>query len=526
MDPGTAGSSGSAGVAAGHTGGAPPLALTGLSKSFLGQAALRDVNLTIDTQQVHALLGHNGSGKSTLIKILAGLHRPDAGSGPIEVDGHRLREGDPDASRKAGLRFIHQDLGLIDDLSVVENLALGAPSKTGFAWHLRRGEERVAAAEVLERHGVQVRPSALVGSLTAVQRTSLAVIRALQEPGARLVVFDEPTATLPDHEVDRLFELIRGTVAAGASVLYVSHRLEELDRIADVVTVLRDGEVVGAGPTPDFSRQRLAELIVGSAAGGDHSPRAGSTGPAADAGPAIERLALEGVTGGALREASLVVAAGEVVGLAGLAGSGVHDVGPLLAGQLPMRAGSVRLDGVAVARLSPRTLLDHGVALLPAETERKCIPSMTVRENLTLPDAGEFYRRGAFRYADERRTARDLVRQFRIRPGDAERPLATLSGGNRQKVCVAKWLHQRPSLLVLDEPTAGIDVGGRADLLGVIATAAEDGLAVLICSSDLDDLAELCSRVLVVREGRIAAELRDDLVTRESITHECYRSAA
>jgi ribose transport system ATP-binding protein len=500
-----------------------------LSKSFNGQRVLDSVSLSVGAGEVHALLGHNGSGKSTFIKVLAGFHHPDPGSGPVTVDGVVVRPGDPDSARRAGLRFIHQELGLVDNLTVLENLRLGTSTyDVGPAWRIRWSRERRSATALLERIGLDVPPDAVLRNLSPIQRTGIAIARAVQdEDAARVIVFDEPTAALPNVEVARLFELIRRVTATGVAVLYVTHRLEEVYEIGHRVTVLRDGVVVGSGSTVDFPRARLVSLIVGSEREREQAATAVSDvvpPPAAggDAARGEVRLSLDGVTGGELNDTTLEVRAGEVLGVAGLAGSGVHDLPNLLLGLTPLQQGTVKVGSNVLRHPTPSRSLDLGLAVLPSARWLKALPTMSVRENITLATLGTFWHGGIFHQRQEKAFATALLHRYGIKPPDPERRLATFSGGNQQKVSVARLLQQRPSVLVLDEPTQGVDVGGSQEIIGLLRDAARSGLGVMFCSSDLNDLAHACDRVLVLRSGRVAAELTGAAITRERIVEECY----
>ncbi|HEV7753933.1 MAG TPA: sugar ABC transporter ATP-binding protein [Baekduia sp.] len=501
--------------------GTPILRAQGLSKAFAAQRALDDVSFDVLPAEVHALVGHNGSGKSTFVKILAGYHEPDAGS--VEIDGVAVPFGDPEATRRAGLRFIHQELGLVDDLTVLENLRLGTEWSTARGARIRWSREREAAAAATERVGLRVHPDVLASALSPVQRTQLAVARALQdEGGARILFFDEPTATLPGSEVDRLFAVIRGVVAHGISAVYISHRLEELPQIADRVTVLRDGKVVGSGPQPSFDRARLVDLIVGGEVQDRRAAPGRAGGGAAGSEIAPETLRFTEVAGGELVDASFAIRRGEVVGMAGLVGSGVGDVPALLLGRVAKASGQVHIEGDAVDELGPRALLARHAAVLPSARALKSILPLSVRENLTLPDLSPLWRGGRLRLRGERAEAAELMERFDVRPRQPERVLGELSGGNQQKVAVAKWLRTNPRLLVLDEPTQGVDIGGKEEILRLLRAAADDGVAVLICSSDVEDLTPVCDRVLIVRGGRIGTELTGSDLTTETIAQECY----
>jgi ribose transport system ATP-binding protein len=507
-----------------------PEALTvrSLSKTFVGQRALDAVDFHVDPAEVHALVGHNGSGKSTMIKILSGFHRPDDDPEPsVAVSGTALHLGDPEAARAAGLRFIHQELGLVDKLSVLENLRLGG------VWRTRKGrilwaQERRAARELLEHAGLRAHPDTPVENLSAVQRTQVAVARALaDESAARVMFFDEPTAMLPSSEVDRLFELIRATVRLGVSVVYVSHRLEELPRIADRVTVLRDGSVVASGKQAEFTRDQLVEQIIGERRG--HSrpgprPR-DSPSTAADTGT-VARLEFEHVTAGELIDASFAVRAGEVVGMAGLVGSGVNDVSKVLFGTVELKSGRVLVDGQTLEHPDPHELLRRRIAVLPSSRTLRSVAGLTVRENLTLSRLEPLWRRGRLQLRQERQEAAELAERFNILPRQPERLMTQLSGGNQQKVSFARWMRTEPVVMVLDEPTQGVDVGGKQEILELLRNAARNGVAVLICSSDLEELEAICDRVLIMRRGALRKELSGAALSRETIAEECYVDVA
>jgi len=515
----------------------PALELHDIRKTFPGQVALKGVDLVVEPGEVHALVGHNGSGKSTLIKVLAGFHAPDPGTGSCVIAGTPVRLGDTDAVRRLGVRFIHQGLGLLDDLTVLENLRLGPGLyQTAPGWRIRWRRERARVRQALERVGMaEVSADEYVRNLTAVQKTGVAICRALYgEDNASVFVFDEPTATLPDDEVERLFTIIRQLAARGMGVVYVSHRLEEIYSVADQVTVLREGEVIAFGPVATIPRDRLVALITGTAGGDDQGSEPDPGLPPQVRPAASSRSAAREQNGSAALELSEVVSkecaglsfairAGEVLGLAGLAGSGVHDVPALLLGQSTLRSGSIRRLGAEVHGLNPRQLRQLGVAVLPAAIDQKAITSMSVRENVTLCSLGPYYRNGLLRHRAEFADVVDDLHRFEVRPARPDMPLASLSGGNRQKVCVAKWLRTSPQVLVLDEPTQGVDVGGKEEILKILKDAAhQQDVAIVVCSSDLDDLEGLCDRVLVVRRGRVTDELTGREIVREEILRRSY----
>lgn len=502
------------------------LELTGIAKTFPGQRALDGVDFEVARGQIHALLGHNGSGKSTLIKVVSGLHHPDAGAPRYSVAGQQMRFGDGVAVARAGVRFIHQDIGLVEHLTVLENLRLGMHTyRAGLLGAIRWRSERAAARERLAALGLEhIDPDVPVSRLTAVERTEVAIARAMDDPDAiRVLVLDEASAALPEEQVQHLFRLVRTLAARGVGVVYVTHRLEEVIDLADRVTVLRDGSVVLSESVSALTREDLARVIAGSELVAVRTREEDAA--VAPVGAPVLELA-EVVAGRELSGASLSVHEGEILGVAGLTGSGVHEIVRLLEGRASLRSGALRVDGAAVERPGVQSLRRLGVAVLPGERDQKRIVGMSVAENITIADLRPFWRGGRFRHRDERAEATALVDRFRIRPADVDRPIELLSGGNAQKAYVARLLRTAPRVLVLEEPTHGVDVGGTGEILRFLVEAARStGTAVLLCSSDTDDLAATCDRVLVLRDGTVADELTDKEITRERIVELCYAGA-
>jgi ribose transport system ATP-binding protein len=514
---------------------APALAVTGLSKRFGASAALQDVDLAIGPGEVHAVLGENGSGKSTLIKILSGFHRPDAGT--VAVAGQPLPFGHPASSYRLGARFVHQDLGLVDSIPVLDNLAIGA----GFATRLgtistRRSSER--AGKDLARVGLAVDPGASVGSLSPATRTGVAIARALREdPGSpvRLLVLDEPTATLPATEVERLMEIIRRVSAAGVGVLYVTHRLDEIFTIAGNVTVLRDGREVATVPTSSLDHRRLVDLLVGEELAVAHH-EAQTLQPererpsGLDGRPGGERpaLSLRGITAASLDGFSADFTAGQITGIAGITGSGRETVLGAAFGATGRTGEVMTADGVRLAPSRPDLAMRHGLAYLPADRVRNAaILSLSARENIALSSLRPFRRFGTMWRRPERRTALSWFERLSVRPpGLVDLPLESFSGGNQQKIMFAKWLRREPAVFLLDEPTQGVDVGAKAVLHAQLVQAAAAGAAIVISSSDVDELAAVCQRVIVCRDGRPAADLRGGDVSARAISRECLLGAA
>jgi ribose transport system ATP-binding protein len=484
--------------------------LRGLSKTFPGTKALDGVSLDVRPGEVHALVGQNGSGKSTLIKILAGFHDADPGSSAA-VDDQDLDLGDASAAHDAGLRFVHQDLGLVMTESTVDNLALGSGYRTGRAGRIRWGAQRRAATDLMAALGHPVDIDRPVERLSAVERTAVAIARAMQgsTESIALLVLDEPTATMPAGDVEMVYEIVRRVRASGASVLYVSHHLDEVFALADRVTVLRDGHLIETLDVAETSPRELADLMAGEVV---------DVGTRAERAPGRPVLEITGVSAHVLADFDLVVHAGEVVGLAGVDGSGRDEIAGAVFGGRP-RTGRVTCDAVEIPHSRPDVAVRNGIGYVPADrVAAGLVMSMSVQENMTLPSLAEFWRRLRLRARDERTDVLAWSRRLGVRSAGPDAPVASLSGGNQQKVVLGKWLKTEPSVLLLDEPTQGVDVAAKADVHRLIDEAAAHGTAVLVCSSDEVELVRLCSRVVVLDHGRASTELTGSAITRAAIT--------
>ncbi len=486
-----------------------------LSKTFPGQVALADVSLTVEAGEVHALVGQNGSGKSTLIKVLAGYHQPDPDGAQAWVNDAPLTLGDGQAAGSAGIRFVHQDLGLIGMFDAVENIALTAGYQTGPGKRIRWGHERKRTREALDVLGLaHVDIRVPVDSLPPSQRTAIAIARALVgwEDGANLLILDEPTATLPGDDVTRLFEVIHRLKSRGVSILYVSHHLDEVFELADRVTVLRDGHHVTTVPVAELDHTRLVELIVG------HHIETSSATESALGGTPL--LTVRGLSGGTVHGIDIDVAPGEIVGLAGITGSGREHVLALIAGQIPREGGDVVLDGTPIENFRPRQAMQAGVAFVPAERAlRGTVGQMNVRENLTISDIARHFRGGRLRRGAEVEETNQWIRRLDIKTAGTEAPIGLLSGGNQQKVMFGKALRLTPKLLLLDEPTQGIDIGAKEQIHRLIDEASAQGVATLVASTDTDELVRLCHRVVVLANGCVTATLVGEHIVTERIEH-------
>lgn len=497
----------------------PLLAAHSLSKSFGSTRALDRVSLDVERGEVHALLGQNGSGKSTLIKILAGYFAPDAGSVAVGGEDVGLPLSPSELSR-LGLSFVHQDLGLVDSMSVLDNLRLGR-YETGFAQRIRWRSERLRARGLLARFDVSVDPDMPAGRLPQATKAVVAVLRALQDfewlEDAGLLVLDEPTAALPRHEVEILFRVIRRIREGGASVLFVTHRLQEVLEIADRVTVVRDGRRIDTLPTAGLDERTLIRLIVGR----DVETLAAEHGPLADGQPL---LAVRGLSGSVVENVSFAARKGEILGLTGLLGAGHDEVPYLLFGARAARAGEIELVGRPVERASPHTMKEAGMGFLPADRQRLAgVPQATLRENVTLPTLERYC--GPMRWIRRRREYRDvaaLLERLQVHPPAPDRLLRTLSGGNQQKALLGRWLHADPHVLLLHEPTQGVDVASRQAIFATLRAAAETGMSVLYSSAEHEDLAQVCDRVIIFHEGRIVRELSGAALEPNVIADACY----
>lgn len=501
----------------------PRLEIRGLSKTFGPARALDGVSLIVRPGEIHGLVGENGSGKSTLVKVLSGYHAPDAGA-TFLIDGQPVAlPVRPAVARRVGLSVVHQDLGLIDSFSVVENMRVGLFRVGRFSRSIRWRRERELARAALAELGADVDPEAQVAGLSLAERAEVAIARALQhhDPGRGVVMFDESTRALPPEPRSHFHSLLRDTVARGGSVLLVSHQLEEVLEHTDRVTVLRDGRVVaGAVPTSQLSEHELIHLMLGRELGPAVRPRRAvptPTPPLAEARNVSGRLA---------RGVSLRIGAGEVVGVTGLLGSGFEELPYLLAGARPARTGTLTIGGqvVELSRPSIRRLLAAGVALVPERRDREGLAfSETVLENVTLPRVRTRSRAALMRRGWQLQEADRVIGELAVRPPDPRMPVGQLSGGNQQKVLLGKWLCGETRLLLLHEPTQGVDVGARRDIEAAIGRAAQGGSAVLLAGMDAGELASLCDRVVVIRDGRAHRELSGK-ITPERIIDAVYRN--
>jgi rhamnose transport system ATP-binding protein len=484
------------------------LRLTRITKAFGGVQALKGVSFDLRAGEVHALVGENGAGKSTLIKVITGAHRPDEGT--IEVLGDRVEENDPVRARGLGIAAIYQQPALLPDLTVEENIALGL-EPAGWWRRVRWGRRRERARRLLDRIGASIDPEAEVRGLSMPEQQLVEIARALGAD-ARIVIMDEPTASLSDQEVDRLFKVIGELKGQGVGIIYISHRLEELPQVADRVTALRDGVLVGTRRMAEVSRGELIRMMVGRELSAVFPKTAAALGPVL-----LEARGLGNRAAG-VRDVDLSVRAGEVLGLAGLVGAGRTELARILFGLTPADSGEVQLRGRTVTVDSPARAVAMGIAYVPEDRRRHgVILEMSTASNITLATLRAHSRLGLLDSSKERATASQFVRRLGIKAPTIETPVGNLSGGNQQKVALARWLEARPAVLILDEPTQGVDVGAKAEIHRLMSDLARDGLAILMISSELPEILGMSDRIAVMHGGTIVGVLDRAGATQEAI---------
>ncbi len=476
----------------------PALRVTGVAKAFGASNALTDVSFEVARGEVHALVGENGAGKSTLVKIITGILEPDAGE--IALNGEVVRFTTPIEARRAGVAAVYQDPKLFPHLDVAENISMGATPVKAFGTVDRKAAV-ARAREALTRLGVAIEPSALIAGLSMAELQFVEIARALTAD-LRLLILDEPTSALTPAEVEKLFRIVKTLRDRGTSVVLITHRLEELDLIADAVTVLRDGRHVATRPASELSRAEIVRMMVGRPIETLFAERKAKT-------PGREVLRVDGLgLEGVFSDVSFSLHAGEIVGMAGLVGAGRSEIAHACFGLTPPTSGKVTLDGRPVTPQSPKQMLSLGLAYLPEDRDGVgLIMSSSIVGNVTLPIVDRLARLGVVDESAELQVATEAVKTYDVRTTGVDQLVSDLSGGNRQKVAFAKWLSTKPKVMILDEPTHGIDVGSKAQVHRMIARLAEDGLAVLVISSDLPEVLAISDRILVVSEGEIVAEL-------------------
>jgi ribose transport system ATP-binding protein len=503
----------------------PIISVRAISKTFTGKRVLSDFNLDVMPGEVHGLVGQNGSGKSTLIKILAGFHEPDPNpDASLTMLGRKvslpLRAGE---SARLGLAFVHQDLGLIDDATVLENVRVRRYSVAP-GWRIPWSRERRYVRRILEEFGLEIDPDARVSTLRQAEKAQIAILRAYDQLSAveqGLLVLDEPTPYLPRDGVERVFQTVRDVAARKFGVLFVSHRLEEVFELTNMVTVLRDGKVVDCSPTASLDEQQLIRNILGFSLDQLY--------PEPHEARQDRMFSVAHVSGDSVDDVSFDIHKGEILGITGLLGMGWDRLPYVLFGAENATGGTLTLNSktVKLKSFQPSDAIKLGIAFLPANRLIDgSLQTATVTENLTLANLGKYFIGGLLRVGQERRAVDQLLVGYDVRPPDPDRIFSTLSGGNQQKVLIAKWFETNPKVLLLHEPTQGVDVGARAAIFRRIRDAASQGAAVLLATSEYEDLPNLCDRVIVMRSGRVIAELHGASLTTERIVEQSFRVSA
>ena len=484
----------------------PVVRLRGVSKEFPGVKAVDGVDLEILPGEVHALAGENGAGKSTLMKILSQVERPTEGE--VEISGEKVAFHGPGYAQSLGVSMVYQEFALAPHLSVAENLFLGRePAHVGF---INRRSEKEKAGELLGRVGLEIDPNRLVSGLTVAEQQRLEIAKALAIE-AKVIILDEPTATLAEREIEGLFEVIQELASRGIAILYISHRLDEIFRIADRVTVMRDGQVVETRPASELTEEELVNLMVGREVGNLY-PK-----PEAEIGEVLLRV--EGISReGVLKDCSFEVRSGEILGFAGLVGAGRTELARAVFGADPVDSGRVELEGREIQVKSPQAAIAAGIGYLTEDRKGAGLAlQLGIDHNITLANV-PVAMAGFLDLGAEQRVARDRSEQLNIQTPTIKRKVQVLSGGNQQKVVVAKWLETHARVLFFDEPSRGIDVGAKAEMFGLIGDLAKEGRGIVLISSYLPELLNMCDRILVMRDGKVAGVLNREEFSEERIT--------
>lgn len=493
----------------------PLLRMTGISKSFPGVRALDNVSLEVRAGECLALVGENGAGKSTLMKIVSGVYPADAGS--IEIDGQQVHPRSPSHAQSLGVSIIYQEFNLFPNLTVEENIFIGRePNRAGFVrWRTLRTD----ALAFLSRLGVNLDPRAKVRDLSVAQQQMVEIAKALSLD-ARVVIMDEPTSALTETEAAALFRIIRGLKEAGLGVIFIGHRLEEIMAICDRVTVLRDGQNAGELSIEEATPDRIVQMMVGRPV--DELYAESTEGTAGEVVLSARGLRRSGSAADAsavvLEDIDLDLRAGEILGVAGLVGSGRTELARAIFGADPIDGGEILLDGTPVRIGGPKDAIRLGIALVPEDRKLQALVlPLSVRENISLPNLSRMSRFGFVRRQDERRLVDRFIEALRIRTPSQTQRVVNLSGGNQQKVVLAKWLAREPRVLIVDEPTRGIDIGAKAEVHTLLRELADSGVAVMMISSELPEVLRMSDRIVVMRQGRITGELSRSEATQERV---------
>ncbi|MGF7088234.1 ribose transport system ATP-binding protein [Kroppenstedtia sanguinis] len=486
----------------------PLLEMTQIQKSFSGVQVLINAGFSLEKGEVHALMGENGAGKSTLMKILGGIYPREGGQ--VAIAGEERNISTPREATELGIAMIHQELNLVPHLSVMENLFLGREFVWGRTGWIRWRRMEAEAKKWLERLGMDLHPSVKTGDLSVGQQQMVEIAKALSLE-AKILVLDEPTAALTNREIESLFDVIRSLKKQGVGMIYTSHRMEEIFEICDRITVMRDGETVGTRVSRETNMDELVQMMVGREIQNRY--------PRHPVPPGEERFSVEGLTRkGEVEDISFSICQGEIVGLAGLMGAGRTETADLLFGVRKAEGGTLRIDGQEVRIRRPEDAIRHGLAYVTEDRKQEgLVLPLSVRENLSLPSLSSLSSWGVIHGKQEARLTAETVDTLSVKASGSEQEVRTLSGGNQQKVVIGKWLATSPRVLILDEPTRGVDIGAKEEIYRLIDRLAQEGLAILLISSDLPEVLGMSDRVLVMHEGRITGRFAKGEATQEKV---------
>lgn len=484
--------------------------MSGIKKAFNGNVVLNDVQFTLEKGEIHALMGENGAGKSTLMKILSGIYSKDAGE--IKVDGEPVHFKSPKDAEKYGIVVIHQELNILPDLTVAENLFLGKEKTYGKLGILKTREMEKEAKELLSKLGLDVHPKTRAGDLSVGKQQIIEIAKAIASD-AKYIVMDEPTAALTDREIQTLFETIRELKEKGISFVYISHRMEEIFAICDRITILRDGQYVGVRNIPETTFDEIVAMMVGRELGERFPERKCEIG---DVKLEVRNLSVKGI----FENISFQVRKGEVVGMAGLMGAGRTEVGETIFGYRKAHSGEIFLDGQKVTIKSPIDAMKHKIGYVTEDRKTKgLILNFSIQDNVSLANLKKVSSSGIVKKEKEEALVNQYIEQLKIRTSSPKQAAKSLSGGNQQKVVLAKWLGTDPEILILDEPTRGVDIGARKEIYHIINNLAQEGVAILMISSELPEVIGMADRVIVMQEGKLTGEVQKEEMTQERIMH-------
>ncbi len=483
--------------------------MSGISKAFSGNVVLRDVQFELLNGEIHALMGENGAGKSTLMKILSGIYTKD--NGEVRVDGQLMDFKSAKDSEKQGIHVIHQELNILPDLTVAENLFLGKELKYGLGI-LKRKEMEQETKKLLIKLGLDIHPRTRAGDLSVGKQQIIEIAKAIASD-AKYIVMDEPTAALTDREIQTLFKTVRELKSKGISFVYISHRMEEIFAICDRITVLRDGAYVGVKKIPETTFDEIVAMMVGRQLGERFPSRSVKIGN--------KKLEVKGLSSDdAFQDVSFTLHQGEVLALAGLMGAGRTEIAESLFGYRKSTQGEIFLDGQKVHIRTPMEAMKLGIGLVTEDRKSEgLILDFSIKENIMLANLEKGSKAGVIKPSKENELVQNYINQLRIRSSSAEQPVKSLSGGNQQKVVIAKWLGTHPKILILDEPTRGVDIGAKKEIYHIINQLAEAGVAILMISSELPEVIGMADRVLVMQEGKLTGVVEKDEMTQERIMH-------